>query len=695
MNKYCLKLIMLGLLWTQTHHAATITVNTADLTVTSDSDGLCHLQEAIDAANNNLASGAVAGECVAGEMHPVVDVIEFDVAMLPAVIPTFVTFDLQDSVHIKGPAKELLTLTGIALNRAFYIFNSAADAEFMISDLTIADYNIRLPIDDYGAAIWAQHFNGASLTIERVHFWNNTAQRGGGALGLFGGNNNTTVIKDSYFEANTVNAENTAGTGGGAIFVGASQNLIIENTTFDDNLAHNFEINNSLDDAAGGAILIRANGPTLVSTVTIEQSTFSDNTAYGVGGAIAMGGPGYPNESSEVTIRHSTFVGNAADFNDDQSGNDSGGGAIYNGSSNGTNLFNNLIAGNTDQAQNAGPDLEGGYITFGHNLIGNNQSSATTFPAGQPNVNDDFVGESPIPILPLVAPVAANGGPTPTRLPLINSVAIDQGQCAVLTTDQRGQHNDATGFRIVDQAGISNLDQGCDIGAVELGAIAANPIPVAVDDSYQLLEGEVLIVSQSIGVLNNDNDNDDMVVISAGSFASSSADAQGDVELRANGAFTFVSTDSDAFGDTAFDYVVSDQYNSTAATVNITVLPVNDAPFYLNSQPSIVAPLDQYLTYPNWATDMSAGPANESSQSLVFVVEITNAPTGFFSAFPSIDAQTGDLSFELASSANGMAEILVSLRDDGGTDHGGTNTYSTNLMIVTSDVIFQDSFESD
>ena len=44
---------------------STITVNTtAD--VANNADGLCTLREAITAANTNTASGAVAGECVAG-----------------------------------------------------------------------------------------------------------------------------------------------------------------------------------------------------------------------------------------------------------------------------------------------------------------------------------------------------------------------------------------------------------------------------------------------------------------------------------------------------------------------------------------------------------------------------------------------------------------------------------------------------
>src|SRR5207244_1917089 len=55
-----------------------ITVNsTADAAA---DDGACTLREAIIAANTNTASGAMAGECVAGEASPTVDTIAFDIA---------------------------------------------------------------------------------------------------------------------------------------------------------------------------------------------------------------------------------------------------------------------------------------------------------------------------------------------------------------------------------------------------------------------------------------------------------------------------------------------------------------------------------------------------------------------------------------------------------------------------------------
>src|SRR5689334_25318327 len=58
--------------------AATITVNGIADTVADD--GVCTLREAIVAANTNAASGAMPGECAAGEASPTVDTIAFGIA---------------------------------------------------------------------------------------------------------------------------------------------------------------------------------------------------------------------------------------------------------------------------------------------------------------------------------------------------------------------------------------------------------------------------------------------------------------------------------------------------------------------------------------------------------------------------------------------------------------------------------------
>jgi hypothetical protein len=668
--------------------AATITINTAELIAASPNDGLCSLYEAIDAANDNIASGSIAGECAAGELHPVVDVIEVDNAILPAHFFTATELTLSDSVHLKGPSKELVTFTGIALNRVFKVLNVTADAEFKITDVTFRDSSIRLPDNEYGAAIWARHFNGASLTIKRVNFIGNNSEYGGGAIGLYASWGQTTLIEDCIFEGNFVIGDESAG--GGAIYIGASQEVTIKNSTFTNNSSTHLNSHaNPLDDAAGGAIFVRASS--VVSTVNIEQTTFSQNFANGVGGALAFGGPNYPTEASEVTIKHSTIVDNHADNNQDQTGSDAGGGGIYSSSTTSVNLFNSIVADNSDMSDVDAPDLAGNIISAGYNLIGNNKELTGPFPTGQPNINDDWVGSQAFPIDPSVLPLADNGGPTPTHLPQTNSLAIDNGKCNVLDADQRHQYNDQTMLRTIDQSTVPNALTGCDIGAVEIDAVPNDTAPIAIDDDYDLPEGQTLVLNASQGLLNNDIDDNSIWVTSAGGFNSS--DDIGTVELMADGALMFSPIDVEFNGQTTFEYIISDRINSDTALVSINLLAVNDAPSFTSITNQVFANPGQ-ITDLLWAYNISAGPANENGQSLLFIVTVDSAPPGFFINSPSVNANTGHLSFEVDAQAIGQAQLSIVLQDNGGTDLGGENS-STPVMltIFTTDLIFTNGFE--
>jgi CSLREA domain-containing protein len=82
--------------------AATITVNSA--ADTTANDGVCTLREAIIAANTNTPSGAMAGECAAGQASPTVDTIAFAIPgsgvhtiTLGSALP-----DITDPVTIDG-----------------------------------------------------------------------------------------------------------------------------------------------------------------------------------------------------------------------------------------------------------------------------------------------------------------------------------------------------------------------------------------------------------------------------------------------------------------------------------------------------------------------------------------------------------------------------------------------------------------
>jgi sugar lactone lactonase YvrE len=219
-------------------------------------------------------------------------------------------------------------------------------------------------------------------------------------------------------------------------------------------------ISDGLTTGRGGAI--SSNG-----TITIKNSTIRDNTAGDIGGAIVNFGI--------LTLQNSTVADNTADGTSGQAF----GGGIFSFAT--LNLVNSTIVGNTALTISGGVRAQNGTVTIensiiagntspsatdlsisgsptftilGTNLIGDNSSVTTTFPAGSPNINGDLVGTPGAEIDPLLAPLGNFGGPTDTMPPQLLSPARDAaGALDPGGTDQRGAPRFANG--------------ALDIGAVE------------------------------------------------------------------------------------------------------------------------------------------------------------------------------------------------------------------------------------
>src|SRR5262249_36089314 len=84
---------------------------------------------------------------------------------------------------------------------------------------------------------------------------------------------------------------------------------------------------------------------------------------------------------------------------------------------------------------------------------------------------------------------------------------------------------------------------------------------------------------------------------------------------------------------------------------------------------------------PGWATSISAGPADESGQTVHFEVSANDNPA-LFSAGPGI-AANGTLTYTPAANANGSATVVFVLKDDGGTAGGGSDTSAPVTVTFT------------
>ncbi|MGC8743216.1 MAG: FG-GAP-like repeat-containing protein [Verrucomicrobiia bacterium] len=121
--------------------------------------------------------------------------------------------------------------------------------------------------------------------------------------------------------------------------------------------------------------------------------------------------------------------------------------------------------------------------------------------------------------------------------------------------------------------------------------------------------------------------------------------------------------------------------NSETRNFSIIINPVNDAPTIRVGASLIVNEDCGPQVFQHWATGITAGPANESSQNVEIFVTTDN--DSLFATLPSIDPNTGDLTFEPAANANGYANISIYIRDDGGTDNGGVDTSPTYVRRIT------------
>lgn len=415
--------------------AATITVD-VETDGTGDA-GDCELQDAILAANNNVA---VDG-CAAGSGD---DRIVFNASVANIVLNANLP-EITENLEIAGRGKDVLTIDG---NQSFRQFKSTGlptgAARVTIRDIELKDGHST----EIGGCILLQNFDFVLLEDVLVNGCESQTN-GGGASILSSVSDSEAIIRRSTFENNTTELSN------GALNIGVDV-AQIEDSTFNNNTAPN-------TGRRGGAV-----GVGLSTILTITRSTFWGNSASGGGTAITTA-----SASPNITIRHSTLTQNSCTGTSAAHAC----GAIYNSAR--MSLENTVVALNLESNPNHDQadvvNASGTLVTAGHNFIGQNDGAAAVFPAGQ-QPNGDVAGTSGAPLDPQLGTLMPNGGITSTALPQPTSPLIDQGSCPGEEFDQRGFGNAATNLRPVLAGGVTPADDGCDIGAVEAFSVRITPL---------------------------------------------------------------------------------------------------------------------------------------------------------------------------------------------------------------------------
>ncbi len=294
------------------------------------------------------------------------------------------------------------------------VFLSTSGVNFTVQNLTIANGNSS---SGNGGGIE----NNGTLMVTNSTFSGNSAVVGGGVLNL-----GTVTVTNSIF------SHNSADDGAGILSFGTT--VTVTNSTFSDNSSQ----------GPGGGIE-NDSGP-----VTVTNSTFSGNSANGPGGGIYSEGP--------VTVTNSTFSGNSAD--------DDNGGGVY--SEGPVTVTNSTFFGNS--ADDGGGILSFGPVTVTNTIFANSTSGGNcggSVTDGGHNIDDDGtcgVGSATNPLLD-PAGLKSNGGPTQT-------IALCTGPGAPSARCTGASPAINAGDEVVCKAPpVNNLDQR---GYVRPGAGATN-----------------------------------------------------------------------------------------------------------------------------------------------------------------------------------------------------------------------------
>ena len=413
-------------------------------------DTFTTLREAIQAANTDSA----VNEAPAGSGA---DIIVFAASMNGTTIVLNGTeLQINSNVTIQGLGAGALTVSGNNASRIFLVANLGTAT---ISGLALIDGTSQP--GSAGGGI----FNGGTLTLNNCMLSGNTSDALGGAIL----NGNSLTITNSTISENTV----TGGLGfGGAIHNSGS--LTISNSTLTGNSA--------FTDGGG----IRNDG-----SVTISNSTISGNHAGGSGGGISdfsvltllisnstlagntatLGGGAIDIISGNVTLSNSTISGNTVES---AGGGNSGGGIANSGqltvisstivdntvTGSGGGIANNVLAitslQNTIVANNdatdTGDELSGRFLAE-YSLIERRQGAS---------FRETVPGTNRYGIDPLLGPLAENGGPTLTHVPLAGSPVINRGSNRSSNPSSPAPSFEQRGLGYVRVAGRP------DIGAVEV-----------------------------------------------------------------------------------------------------------------------------------------------------------------------------------------------------------------------------------
>jgi len=222
---------------------------------------------------------------------------------------------------------------------------------------------------------------------------------------------------------------------------------------------------------------------------------------------------------------------------------------------------------------------------------------------------------------------------------------------------------------------------GTEAGSSNSFSVTADAPPTAVNDSASVNEDSG---ANTLNVLANDTDPDG----GTKSIASVTQPANGTVAITNSGADLTYTPNANYCnnppGTTPDTFTYTLTPGGSSATVSVSVTCINDVPSFTKGADQTVNEDAGAQTVNGWATATSPGPANESGQTVSFLVSNNN--NGLFSAQPAV-SPTGVLTYTPAPNQNGSATVSVQIKDNGGTANGGVDTSAVQTFTITVNAV--------
>ena len=363
--------------------------------------------------------------------------------------------DIVDDLVINGSTSSTGNVTlrsALGSGRIFNVDDTDGFANTAVSmnNLTLTGGNVVGATSNEGGGIR----NYENLSLRTVTLSGNQADVGGGFA-----NYGIASLRQVRV------AENVATRGGGIANL-ADGLLTVQQTTIEQN--HSFTHGGGLDDSGDGQL-------------NILQSTIAFNTADADGGGLSLNGSNarlqnatiYGNQAggsgggvnlaattpATGLIQYSTIVENSAAV---------GGGGLRAAALSVTTLEQSVVANNDNHGLIASPDIRAeSEVSATYSLIGDQAGSA--FQEARPDANGNLVGgPQGGPLDPLLQPLADNGGPTRTVLPMPVSLVIDAGSPTFLGPpqfDQRGMPFTRISGYLADMGAVERQQRNPDVNS--------------------------------------------------------------------------------------------------------------------------------------------------------------------------------------------------------------------------------------